>query len=397
MAKPKNHTLLTPFDFSEPVKIGRRRFWKQLLPVTSIDYDGEEIDFNPRFHKDLELAASDGVYPSVPLIFAGGNNEHNESPKNWSGEIVKFENRGKDGTWGLIEADRDAARLIRKNPKMGVSARITQNVARAGKVYPRAIRHVLMTMFPRVPDMGAWQAVDLSEAADTLVVDLTTVKYKKGKQMAKKAKATTVSVPRDAEGNIDLSEIDDDAFEGLLDLAAAVAEDERLDDYVDEDETDEEDEPVRKVRKKKSKTKVTIEKDSETDDPEDEDDDEEDGDDDEEETDLSEPLTQAEVDDLRTLRVDRAKERWENERGKLQRAGVPPFMLDLAEPVMESATPMVIDLSDDETLDARKVIKSMLEKSVGLIDLSEEEGSSIDLSDEEYEGQDLYEAWVNGS
>jgi hypothetical protein len=393
VAKRIKGTLLTPLDFTAPVKAGRRRFWKQILPVTSIDYDGQKIDFDPKFHKDLELAAAEGVYPSVPLIFADGSNRHNESPRNWSGEIIKFENRGKDGTWGLIEADRDAAKIINKNPKMGVSARISQNVQRAGKVYPRAVRHVLMTMFPRVSNMEPWQAVDLSEDAGELVVDLTAVEFKKGKQMAKKAKTATVTVPRDADGNIDLSELDDDGFESLLDLAAAVAEDERIADYVDEDE-DEVEEEKRKIKRKKSKTKVTVEKDEEVDDPDGDDEDEEETD---EDTDLSEPLTQAEVDDLRSLRTDRAKERWQSERGNLLRKGVPPFMLDLAEPVMESVADMNIDLSDDESVDPREVIRQMLSKSVGMIDLSEEEGSAVDLSEGDYEGKDLYEAWVEGS
>jgi hypothetical protein len=329
-------------------------------------------------------------------VFAGEKNEHNMDPRNFGGDVIDMQYRGPgadQGTWALIEADKAAAKEIRRNPRLGVSARIKQAINKSdGRTFKRAVNHVLLTMNPRV-STEPWQAVDLSEETDKLVVDLTAVEFKEGKQMAKKVKTATVTVPRDADGNIDLSELDTEAFEGLLDLAAAVAEDERLGDYV-EDAEDGDDEPeVRKTKKKKSKTKVTVEKESEEDDDEDDDDD---ADDEDEDTDLSESLTQDEVDDLRALRSERAAERWETERAKLSSKGDPPFMLDLAEPVMSSVQSMTIDLSDDETVDARKVIKSMLEKSVGLVDLSEEEGHMLDLSDvqsEKFEGQDLYEAW----
>lgn len=383
MPKPKS-TLLTPFDYSDAVSAGRRRFWKQVLPVTQIDYDGQKIDFDSKFHKDLELSFGK-AYQQVPLVFADGRNQHNESPKNWSGDIVKMENRGDQGTWALIEADKEAAKIIQRNPKMGVSARITQNVIRDGRVYKRAVRHVLMTMFPRVPNMEPWQAVDLSEDAGDLVVDLTAVDYKKGTKMGKKAKATTVTVPRADDGSIDLSELTEEEFAEMLDLAAAVAEDERLADHLDDEDEDEvEDEPeVRRTKRKKSKTKVTVEKESEEDDDEDESEEDED-------TDLSETLN-----DIKAFRRERAEEKWETERAKLTLAGVPPFMLDLAEPVLQSPEAFTIDLSDDEEIDAKSIIREMLNKSVGLVDLSDEEGHSIDLSDkaDEFEGKDLLDAW----
>lgn len=386
--------IYTPLDFSEPVKAGRRRFWKQILPVTEIDYDGQKIAFDPDFHKSLELSYQAGVYNQIPLVFADGGNKHNEDPRNFGGEIVKMENRGKDGTWALIEADRQAAKVIEKNPKLGVSARIMQGVEKGGKVFDHAVRHVLMTMFPRVPDQEPWQAVDLSEDADIEVVDLTAVSYEEGNPMGRSA---TKKVKRTAEGKIDLSALSDDEFMHLLDLAETL-EDEDVDEDLDEDETEIEDTAT--TKKKKSKVKVTkvTEKESEGDD--DEDDDSEDEDDPEDEsTDLSDTahvIKRGEVSQFRQMRIDLAESKWNDKRKDLLRSGVPPFLLDLADDVMKQPDPLVLDLSDDggKKVNATKIISDMLEKSRGLVDLSGEDGHMVDLSDGGEDGDDAFlKAW----
>lgn len=384
----------TPLDFSEPVKAGRRRFWKQILPVTSIDYDGQKIDFDPNFHKSLELSYRAGVYDQIPIVFADGKNTHNEDPRNFGGEVIKMENRGKDGTWALIEADRQAAKAIENNPKLGVSARIMQGVEKGGKVFDHAVRHVLMTMFPRVTGMEPWQAVDLSEDADIEVVDLTAVSYEEGNPMGRSA---TKKVKRTAEGKIDLSALSDDEFMHLLDLAETL-EDEDVDEDLDEDETEIED-TTTTPKKKKSKVKVTkvTEKESEGGD-EDEDDPDAEDDPEDETTDLSDHvIKRSEVSQFQQMRIDLAESKWQDKRKEFLRAGVPPFMLDLADDVMKQPDPLVLDLSDDggKKVNATKILNTILEKSRGLVDLSGEDGHMVDLSDDGGEDSDdaFLKAW----
>lgn len=377
------NVIQTPMDFSNVQRVGRRRFWKQLLPVAKIQYNGTEVDFNEEFHKDLELSFKDGAYDQVPLVFADADNRHNEDPRNFGGELVAVENRGEDGTWGLIEADRDAAKVIKRNPKLGVSARIVQDLEKSdGRKFPRAIRHVLLTMNPRVSGMQPWQAVDLSdEGTDIEVVDLTAVEYEEGSPMGRKA-----SVKRNAKGQIDLSSLDDDQFMALLDLATAVAEadedeDVDLDDLDVEDEVDEDEEAERKPRRKKSKVKTTkvVERESEDDGDEDEDDEEDE--DDDESTDLSDaPVRKSERSQFQQMRIDLAARDWQTKRAGYLAAGVPPFMLDLAAPVLSQPDAMTLDLSDDESIDATKIITEILDKSKGLVDLSGEDGHQVDLS-----------------
>jgi hypothetical protein len=379
--------ILTPLDFSETQKAGKRRFWKQILPVTSIDYNGTKIVFDKNFHKDLQLSFTQGAYDQVPLVFADSDNRHNMDPRNYGGELLDLQYRGEGksgGTWGLIEADRDTAKVLDKNPKLGVSARILQNIRKAdGRGFKRAINHVLLTMNPRVSGMEPWQAVDLSEASDIEVVDLTAAEYtQEGIPMAK---TTRKSGKRD----IDLSELSDEEFQNLLDLAVEEGVIDPEADPDEDEEEDEEDEAKAKPKRRRSKTKVTVEKDEE-------DDDGVDDDEDEDETDLSEKvIARGEVTQFQQMRIDLAEERWERTRDQYEEAGVPPFLLDLAAPVLSQPDPMTIDLSDDETVNASEIVKKMLDGVKGIVDLSDEIGHQheIDLADEDDDTKALLSEW----
>lgn len=385
----------TPLDFAEPTKVGRRRFWKRILPVKEINYKGRKINFDKQYHMDLAEAFRNGAFEQVPLVFADSENRHNMDPRNFGGEIIDLQAR-QDGTWAFIEADRDAAKVIRKNPKLGVSARILEGVAKSdGRSFKRAVNHVLLTMNPRVSGLGPWQAVDLSdEDADIEVVDLTAETYEEGNPMG--TKIGTKPKATGDEREIDLSSLSDEQFQQMLDLADTLLADPETDEDADEDDGIEEVEetPKSKVRRKKSKTKITVEKDSE-DEGDPEDDEDEDGD---ESTDLSERAVDNDTrNTVRQMQIDLAEQRWETERGEFERAGVPPFLLDLAEPVLSQPEALTIDLSDDESIDATDTIRKMLNGVKGVLDFSDEIGTAIDLSDVSKEGEDpaskLLAAW----
>lgn len=392
-------SLLTPIALSETEKAGRRRFWKQILPVTSINYDGQKIDFNPQFHLDLADAFNKGAFEQVPLVFADGKNAHNMDPRNFGGDIIKTEYRGpgkNQGTWALIEADPQAARVIRRNPKLGVSARIKQGVEKAdGRFFKRAINHVLLTMNPRLAGLSPWQAVDLAEDADVDVVDLTAVQYTEGNEMGKTA---TKGRRRQPQSQIDLSALSDDEFNDLvIDLAAMAQErgleDPDLDDEdLDDDEEDEEEEPAPQARRRKSKVKTTkvVERESEGDD--------EDPDEDPD-ADLSERVMHRdEVSQFGQMRIDLAMRDWKNQRAGYLADGVPAFLLDLAEPILSQPDPVTIDLADEdgEDVDVRDTITQMLDGVKHVVDLGHEIGSSLDVDlseDEKSEADALLDAW----
>lgn len=379
--------LLTPFDFSEPVKAGRKRFWKQILPIGSIDYNGQKIDFDKQFHLDLAHAFRQDAYEQVPVVFADAENRHNMDPKNFGGDVLDIQSR-PSGLFALIEADKDAERAIKKNPRLGVSARIVQGLNKAdGRTFKRAVQHVLLTMNPRVSGMEPWQAVDLSaEDADIEVVDLTAENYKEETEMARK------TVKRTADGKIDLSALSDEEFQGLLDLAATMEAEADVEDDEDEDLDENEVENTTTTppaKKKKSKTKITVEKESEGDDDEEE---EEEVD----ETDLSDAEKVRRSGDLATVRsmqIDLAEQKWASERKDYLTEGVPPFLLDLAEPVLRQPGAMTIDLSEGDSIDATATIRKMLDGFKGLIDLTPEIGHQIDLTDTSDSDDAFLKAW----
>lgn len=392
---PKPSITYTPFDLSDAVPAGRRRFWKQVLPNTTINYQGKKIKFDKRYHMDLADSFRKEAFDQVPVVFATGENKHNMDPRNFGGDVLDMQVR-PDGLFALVEADKKAAKQIQRNPRLGVSARIRQGVEKAdGRMFDRAIEHLCLTMNPRVTGMSPWEAaVDLSdEDADIIVVDLTTMDYEKGSDMkgTRKQSASSKKPQRALTGTIDLatidlSELDDDQFQALLDLSTAVAEDETTDTDADKDKNSKE---SRRSRRKKSRTKIVIDKDAETDDPDDDlNDDDNDG------TDLSDAdkakgkkkkgkkttVDLAAREGLTQMRLDLAEERWDREREDYVEAGVPAFLVDLAEPVLSLPDAMTIDLSDDETVDATSIIREMLDGARGIVDLTGEFGSAVDLT-----------------
>lgn len=425
----KKRTLLTPIDLAAATQTGKRTFLKQVLPLGSINYRGRKIVFDKAYLTDLAESFNDGAYDQVPVVAADPDNRHNMDPNRFGGEIQGFEVKD-DGLYAKVSATKATARLLNDNPKLGVSARIVEGLEKSdGRKYRRAIQHVLLTMDPRVTGMKPWQTVDLSvyNGGDRRVVDLTALTIDKEIGMPKiKGRATEkpksqTTPPTQTEGVLDLSELSDEDLDLLLSVAGGV------DDETDEvDETDETDE-------------AEVE--------------EEDGEDDEESTDLSEEPTKVpafiksaqdekerrtkgkkgkkakkgtppvltnlsspsrrvstvdlaedalgsdERDRVSDLEINLAEERWENHRREYARAGVPPFVLDLAAPLLSAPEETVVNLSSaDEPVNATTIVRSVLDGLKGMIDLTPELGHAVDLSnDGEPQGESvkLLDAWDN--
>lgn len=397
-------TIFTPFDLSDAIPAGKRRFWKQVLPNTTINYKGTKVKFDRQYHTDLTDSFASKAFDQVPVVFADGENRHNMDPRNFGGDVLNMETR-EDGLYALIQADEDAAKAIERNPKLGVSARIRQMVEKAdGRKFGKAVEHLCLTMNPRVTGMSPWQAVDLSdEDTDTEVVDLTAAHYEEGTTVGKTVttktrKATSSKRRKDDDRTIDLSVLDDDEFQRLLDLAETAIKDAEVEDeeVEDEDPDDLEVETPTRKRRRKSKKRITIEKDEEDEDPEDEEPEE---DEDEDIRNLSDAAYGREaLGHVQRMRYDLAESKWKGERGKYLASGVPAFLLDLAEPVLSLPDAMTIDLSDDETLDATETIRQMLDGVKGIVDLTGEIGHQIDLTvdeDTRSEADAFLDEWDN--
>lgn len=241
--------------------------------------------------------------------------------------------------------------------------------------------------------MRPWQAVDLSMDEQFEVVDLTAESYERKSNMPKSSLKLGTIDPKAKTATIDLSGLSDDEFESLLDLGADEVEidpvtkkpvkkvpvdtetpDEEVDpDAIEDPDAEEEIDPdaedavvpstgeqppaaVPSSAVKKRKTTV------------------------EEEAVDNGAVVASLSNEWVAFRKEQRKSKWDDRKAKLAKAGVPPFLLDLAEPVM-LAEPQTIDLSNGSSVDAKDVIDKMLDGFTGVVDLTAEMGHSIDLSD----------------
>jgi hypothetical protein len=167
--------VLTPFLHS-PVELSGdgalRLWWHKLLPVGSINYKGRRLNFTRKYNDDLAAAFQQQAYDQVPLQLADSQNTHTNDPERFRGDVVAMRSTG-DGLFIGISPTDDGERVLEKNPRLGVSARIVEGYERAdGKFFPAAIQHVLATLDPRIPGLGAWRAIEASN--DPIVtIDLT--------------------------------------------------------------------------------------------------------------------------------------------------------------------------------------------------------------------------------
>lgn len=401
-------TFLSPIDLAPSTQTGRRVFRKQILRKGEINYQGRKVVFDDGFLKDVVKSFKRGAYDQVPFVFADPDNRHNMDPERFRGEVKGLE-LTPDGVDMIVEATADGARVIKNNPRLGVSARIVQGLEKSdGRTFKRAIQHVLATMDPRLTGMKPWETVDLSDEDDDddeEVIDLTAATVKEGKPVGTKTKKA--AAPQVVQ--IDLSQLNDGEFKDLLLAAAEEAEADAATDTEEVTRTTRET-LKRKTPKQRKAVEDTLD-DDEDDDLEDDDEaetsaddedvdevdedelaDDEDDEDADEEVDqpvskkkrkkdvkLSTPVRRRKVSKARRLELKLAAQEWREQKGELVRAGVPPFLVDLATPVMAQPDKLVIDLSEsgERDVDAKAVIGKMLDGVKGMIDLAPEMGHGI--------------------
>lgn len=338
---------LTPTDSGDVVELSQTLFRKKILPKGSIDYKGRKITFDEAYLTDLAQSFHAGAYDQVAAMLADKDNAHTMDPSRFRGEVKGVE-VAEDGLYGTFELSADAAKMVKENPKLGVSARIVEGYARSdGKTFPRAMQHVLMTLDPRIPGLGAWTEVALSGYdSDDEVVDLTQSAYE-GEE--------TVAGKQSGDDLIDgLTREEYEALLAELDLDGEEVEGDETDE--DEDETDEGQgaetrEPAGASLSNSGGTAIE--------------------------------LANAEI---AKLKADNAKQKFEADKRDYVRRGVPPALVELARPVLEAPDGFTIDLSNgvdgDQKVDAAHIVRQLLDSASGYIALAQERGHSLDFSQE---------------
>lgn len=171
--------VLTPFHGSQAVELGNREWWKRLLPIGEIDYKGRRLKFTRNYLAELVNSFRNNAYDQVAFQLADSANTHTNDPERFRGEIAEMMLRedgsaDENGLWVRLKPTDAGDAVLASNPKLGVSARIVEDYARSdGKHFPAAIQHVLGTLDPRIPGLGAWQAIEAATPVPDTVIDLS--------------------------------------------------------------------------------------------------------------------------------------------------------------------------------------------------------------------------------
>lgn len=346
---------LTPTNEGAAVELSRTLYKKKILPVGSIDYKGRKINFDQAYLTDLATAYNDGAYDQVPFMLADATNAHTMDPERFRGECKGVE-VADDGLWGFFDLSADAAAMVKANPKLGVSARIVEGYSRSdGKTYPRAMQHVLGTLDPRIPGLGAWTEVALSGYDSTdEVLDLTAAEFEGDGTVAKTDDGDLIDGLTREEYEALLASLDlddDDTGNGDDGDNGGNDDGDDGDDGSDDNGSGAQRVPAGAGASLSNEGGNAIE------------------------------LANNEI---RTLKVKMAADRFDADKREYVRKGVPPALVELARPVLESPDGFVLDFSNTggEKVDAADVVRKLLDSSVGYIELARERGHSVDFSAE---------------
>jgi hypothetical protein len=399
--------VLTPFSTAGAVELGNRVWRKKVLPVGDVEYKGRTLHFNRDYLGKLVTAFQNRAYDQVPFQLADAQNTHTNDPERTRGEIESME-LGDDGLYITARLTPEGEAVLSANPKLGVSARIVEGYDRSdGRHFPAAVQHVLGTLDPRIPGLGAWTAIEAASPQPDQVIDLSGFSFSGGETDG----SLTDPAPNGqrTDGMADLNALNDeqkarlakllslpdDALDALANGGMVMTPDElealTAPDAGDDD-ADGEDALAAEIDAMTDEELAGLEAEFET------------------ETEGETPgyapegepvaaglsaeaqfsidLANARADETaRELAVVTARLREEDyqaERRRLADTGVPPYITELARPLLEGAG-HAVELSNGKTVDAGAIMRRVLTeyaRQARLLDLDVELGSPMDEPEE---------------
>jgi len=403
--------VLTPFYDSPAVELGNRMWRKKLLPVGDVEYKGRLLNFTVPYLKRLAGAFTAKAYDQVAFQLADAQNTHTNDPERFRGAIVAADVE-PDGLWITLNPTEAGDRLLKENPELGVSARIVEDYARSdGQRFPAAIQHVLGTLDPRIPGLGAWQAIEAASPVPDTVIDLSSSEFAAAEPAppappapsqpapapavpaAQEPPEGTDAMPADLDGLTDeqkarlaqLLELPDDQLDALAAGGLVLTPDELLALTSAEDggaggDEDDEDGVAQEISAMSDEEFAAMQAEWEAEQHQ------------EEpvaaglsaEAQFSIDLAVARQEETaRELSVITARMRegdYQAEKRKLADLGVPPFITELARPLLEG-NGRTVDLANGATADAGQIMRKVLTEyaqQARLLDLDVELGSPVD-------------------
>lgn len=372
--------LLTPFDRGNAIELGNKLWRKRVLPIGDVEYQGRTLHFTRRYNDGLAAAFRDRAYDQVSFQLADAANTHTNDPERHRGTVTDLRSED-DGLWLYLQPTDRGEQVLKDNPYLGVSARIVENYQRSdGKFYPAAVQHVLGTLDPRIPGLGAWQTIEAANTP-TLVIDLTSATY------AGQEVETMPEMTAQQQQNLSrLLNMDPSALDRLLGQQAPPAQqtappappapqqqaaDENMDltpeeladliDALSDEELGElEGEFYASTQQGMASTGLTAEAQMAID--------------------LANARTAETERQLGVFQVRFEAQSYEAEKRQLADLGVPPYITDLARPLIQGSG-HTIDLANGQRVDAGQIMRRVLTeyaKMAQMLDLSAESGSAMD-------------------
>jgi hypothetical protein len=346
--------VLTPFTTGQAVELANR-WWKRLLPVGELNYKGRTLKFTRDYLAGLVSSFQDRAYDQVPFQLAGDENKHTNDVERFGGQIDGMELRS-DGLWISLDPTARGEAVLKDNPGVGVSARIVEGYERSdGKFYPGAIQHVLATLDPRIPALGPWQAVEATNDDITVTIDLSGAQFAgeepgmpelNADQQARLAKLLEIdpaALAAAATGALspgDVGALNGDAGGGEDPLLAWI-------DTMSDDELLALEAEMITADAQQARTPAATGAPAAL----------------SNEALLAVELAQASSDEnsrqLSIITGQLDHERWIGERSRLVAGGTPPFIADLAQPLLEGSG-HVVDLSGGVSVDAGQITRKIL-------------------------------------
>jgi hypothetical protein len=388
--------VLTPFHGSQAVELGNRMWRKKILPVGDVEYKGRILKFTRDYLGRLVNAYNARAYDQVPFQLADAANTHTNDPERTRGEITGME-LGDDGLYVTAKVNEAGEQVLTANPKLGVSARIVEDYARSdGQRFPAAIQHVLGTLDPRIPGLGAWTAIEAANPVADQVVDLSASSFAGEELTPDGGSSPDPTQQEDRTDMADFGNLTDEQKQRLVKLldlpddqldqlanGGVVLTPEELDALTTPDTEDEPDDDLAAEIDGMSDEEIAAleaEYEAQNAAPE------------------REPVTaglsaeaQFEIDlanaradeNAREVAVISARLREEDFRAEQRRyadLGVPPYITELARPLLEGAG-HAVELANGNTVDAGQIMRKVLAeygRQVKLLDLGAELGSPMD-------------------
>jgi hypothetical protein len=397
--------VLTPFTAGEAVELGNRLWRKKVLPVGDVEYKGRLLHFTRDYLGRLVQAFTDRAYDQVPFQLADSQNSHTNDPERTRGWVKGME-LGDDGLYVTAEVNEAGEKVLKDNPLLGVSARIVEDYARSdGRRFPAAVQHVLGTLDPRIPGLGAWEAIEAASPEPDQVIDLSAYTFADGSAVLSDIPAGDAGA--DPEGGADMADLgnltdaqrarlamlldlpddtldaladggvvvtpeeldaltapDDDADpsgeDGLAEEIDAMSDDEiaaleaEFDAEFEDTDTDQilEGEPVAAGLSAEAQFAI----------------------------DLANARQEETARELSVVTARLREEDYLAERRRLADLGVPPYVTDLAKPLLEGAG-HAVELANGKTVDAGAIMRRVLTEYASqarLLDLDVELGSPHD-------------------